>query len=75
MIDEKFFVEALKQPIPNNFIGNILTTVAEYNLNTGILLVGIDDHKGKISVIDEGGCHDITDINFQAIGSNSDSGY
>jgi len=41
-------------------------------LNTGILLIGIEHNKGKISVIDEIGCHDITDINFHAIGSGSD---
>lgn len=72
MISESFFIEALNSKIENPLMNSIMKTVAEFNLDTSILLIGIDEGIAKISVIEENGYTDLVDINFHAIGSGAD---
>ena len=68
-IDKKFVHDALKNQIPNEFIGTILKSIAGYELKTVILLIGFVDGEPRISDISENGIVDLEDLNFHAIGS------
>jgi hypothetical protein len=72
MINESFFVDALNHKIENQLMNSIMKTIAEFSLETSILLIGIDEGVAKISVIEEDGYIDLVDINFHAIGSGAD---
>lgn len=72
MIEKDFFIESLKQPNNNQFVGNMIKTVAEFSLKTNILLIGFDVEEGQITVVGENGCFDFRDIGFHAIGSGYD---
>lgn len=69
-IDEKFFIDALRNTVPNMYINGILEQVSNYRLGTGILLIGFDEEgKARIAEVNEEKIIDLRDINFHAIGS------
>ncbi len=70
-IDEKFFLDSLKSPIPNAHIDTILRNVSQYGLNTGILLIGFNGDNAQITEINEKGFLDFREMNFHAIGSGN----
>ena len=70
-IDETFFINALKSPVPNPFVHSILDKVSNFELHTSIILTGFDDGKARISEITESGHVDFRPMNFHAIGSGT----
>ena len=70
-VDERFIAEALRGPIPNPHVGRILEIAAKFSLQTSILLIGFEDHRARISEINEMGMADFRDMNFHTIGSGN----
>jgi hypothetical protein len=70
-INQTFFIDSLQKPIPNPFVHSILERVAEFELETAILLIGFDNGHAQISEVNEGGFADFRMINFHAIGSGN----
>jgi hypothetical protein len=70
-IDQQFFIDSLRQEIPNAFINSILEQVAEFRLQTQVLLIGFDNSLAQITNIEENGVVDIRTMNFHAIGSGA----
>ncbi len=68
-IDHNFIIDSLKSPIPNEHVSRILAETAGFKLNTGILLIGMDEGAAKIVEITEANIADFREINFHAIGS------
>lgn len=70
-INQDFFKESLQKPIPNPYINTILQKVAEFKLNTQILLIGYIDSVARITHIDENNVVEIRSMNFHCIGSGA----
>jgi hypothetical protein len=69
-IDQQFFIDSLRQEIPNP-LNSILEKVAEFRLQTQVLLIGFDNSLAQISNIEENGVVDLRLMNFHAIGSGA----
>ena len=70
-INRKIFVDSLQKEIPNEFIHTILSEVAEFKLETQILLIGFVDSLAQISNIGDSGITNFRSMNFHAIGSGA----
>jgi len=68
-VNKTFVKESLEKAIPNPITGQILEQIANFSMQTEILLVGFDDSKARISVINESDDLNLRSINFHAIGS------
>jgi hypothetical protein len=69
-IDQQFILQALGAPHVNPHMNRILDKILEYNLATGILLIGFDGRKeAQITAIDQDNMADYRAVNFHAIGS------
>ncbi len=70
-IDFDYIKEVLKGDIKNKIIDAILQSIAEYSLNTSIILIGFKNHIAQITEIREIGMIDFRDIEFGCIGSGA----
>ncbi len=70
-IDQDFVIESLKREVPNVYIDAILRQVADFKLDTAILLVGVDNGIAKIVEINAENMASFRDMNFHAIGSGN----
>jgi len=60
-----------REEIPNEFIHTILSEVAEFKLETQILLIGFVDSLAQITNIGDSGITNFRSMNFHAIGSGA----
>ncbi len=68
-IDNVYIKEVLKEPIENKLMGDILKALAEFSLQTVMILVGYIGNKAQMSIISEMGHNDFRGMNFCAIGT------
>lgn len=69
LADRKLISRALEKEIPNSYIDSILKAVAEFRLETAIILAGVEDHKASVLLISETGVHNFSEIGFHTIGT------
>lgn len=70
-INQDFFKESLQKTIPNPYINTILQKVAEFKLNTQIILIGYIDSVAQITHVEENSVVEFRSMNFHCIGSGS----
>lgn len=71
-LKDDFIAGSLNNPQPNMFLNTIFQTVAEFNLGTGILLIGFHrDGQADIAEINETGYAGYRSMGFHVIGSGN----
>jgi hypothetical protein len=70
-MDYKYLHQVLQAPIQNAYIGSIIDSIAKFNLNTIILLIGFKEEEAQITEITDIKDANLRCINFSAIGSGS----
>lgn len=64
-----FVEEALKSPIENQYMDQLMKKILEYTLGTDIMLTGFSGKEARMSTVSEGGTIQFREIGFAVIGS------
>lgn len=67
--DRKMIGRALEKEIPNLYIDSLLKSIANFRLETEIILAGVENNKASVFYVSETGVRDLSDIGFESIGS------
>lgn len=70
-VDMKYVQDVMRGPLQNPYVNSLLQTIATFNLQTSILLIGYKGEEAQIVEIRENLINDFHDIEFGVIGSGS----